>query len=88
MILYEALTAFSTIGRFRRDLHLNPPDEFGSFMQNLIRRCCSENPSDRPSFHQIFGEFEACDFAILPDADAAAVKESALKVLEEAKASG
>jgi serine/threonine protein kinase len=88
MILSALLTAFSTIGQFRRDLHLNPPDTFGSFMQNLIRRCCSENPSDRPSFDQIFREFEACNFAILSDADAAAIKESASKVLEEAKASG
>jgi serine/threonine protein kinase len=45
------------------------PAKCGQFVQNLITRCWSLNPEDRPSFDQILGEFQACDFAIVPDAD-------------------
>jgi hypothetical protein len=38
-------------------------------MQNLIARCWSLNPEDRPSFDEILEEFWKCDFAIVPGAD-------------------
>jgi serine/threonine protein kinase len=58
-----------------------PPSYFGSFMQNLIDRCWSLNPDDRPSFRAIFNEFSARGWAILPDADADLIGESVAGVL-------
>jgi hypothetical protein len=45
------------------------PGKCGPFMQNLITRCWSLNPGDRPSFDEILEEFWKCDFAIVPGAD-------------------
>jgi hypothetical protein len=42
------------------------PEECGPFMGGLIRRCWSEDPSDRPSFDEILREFQARQFNILP----------------------
>jgi hypothetical protein len=38
-------------------------------------------PRDRPSFDDIFREFEAAGFAILPDVDASAIKEAVSMVI-------
>jgi serine/threonine protein kinase len=45
------------------------PAKCGKFIQNLIARCWSLNPEDRPSFDQILEEFQTCNFAIVPGAD-------------------
>jgi serine/threonine protein kinase len=45
------------------------PAKCGQFMQNLISRCWSLNPGDRPSFDQILEEFQRSNFAIVPGAD-------------------
>jgi serine/threonine protein kinase len=45
------------------------PEKCGHFMQNLIPRCWSMNPEDRPSFDEILNEFQAANLAIIPGAD-------------------
>jgi TPR repeat protein len=83
LVLYEILTgkaafpasatAFSVIGDLRSGRMPCIPRECGALMQNLILRCWSVKPEQRPSFHDIFEEFHRAGFAIVPDGDAAAV---------------
>jgi serine/threonine protein kinase len=42
------------------------PEECGKFMQNLIPRCWSQKPEDRPSMGDIFNEFQTNGFEIIP----------------------
>jgi serine/threonine protein kinase len=58
------------------------PATFGPYMQGLIRRCWSVDPAGRPSFRDIFDEFVARGFDILPDAHESAIAASVSKVLE------
>jgi serine/threonine protein kinase len=58
----------------------NPPDNFGPLMQDVVRRCWSRNPSNRPSFAGIFAAFTRCEFSILPFADSEAIKQSVSEV--------
>jgi serine/threonine protein kinase len=79
LILYEILVGSAVFqlseARFpimRRILTGDMPEipaRCGPFMQNLIPRCWSLNPGDRPSFEEILDEFRLWDFAIIPDAD-------------------
>jgi serine/threonine protein kinase len=57
------------------------PDSCGKFMQLLIPRCWSMNPDNRPSFEDIFLEFQAAQFDIVPGADAFLVREYSCGVL-------
>jgi TPR repeat protein/serine/threonine protein kinase len=57
------------------------PLTLGPLMQNLIRRCWSLNPAERPSFQDILQEFSASGWAILPHADPKVIEESVLKVI-------
>jgi serine/threonine protein kinase len=50
------------------------PDTCGSFMKNMISRCWSMNPANRPSFDDILNEFQAQNFQIIPDADPDALR--------------
>jgi serine/threonine protein kinase len=91
LVLYEILTGRAVfpsterpMGVVRRLRHFSPPKlppEYGLFMQDLCPRCSQRDPSSRPSFDEILMEMEAADFAILPGANAAAVREFALSVL-------
>jgi serine/threonine protein kinase len=64
------------------------PSEFGQFMQGLIVRCWSVNPRERPSFEVIFREITDSGFAILPGANAEAIRQSIQEILDwEDKAS-
>jgi serine/threonine protein kinase len=58
------------------------PPRFGPVMRELIPRCWSKNPNDRPSFQDIFETFAGCGFAILPDADATAISQAVSEVLQ------
>jgi serine/threonine protein kinase len=62
-----------------------PHPRFGDVMPPLIRRCWSVNPTERPSFQEIFDEFQSIGWAILPDADASIIEQS---VLEEIRLEG
>jgi serine/threonine protein kinase len=83
LILYEIIgqDAFAE-HRFSTVPGLTIPDEFGFLMQDLIPRCWSLSPSDRPSFSEIFDGFATCGFAILPGVDANAIRKEVSEVLK------
>jgi TPR repeat protein/tRNA A-37 threonylcarbamoyl transferase component Bud32 len=64
------------------------PDEFGPCMQQLIPRCWSSDPNDRPSFQAILDEFQGCGFAILPGADGNAISQAVSEILAVEKTLG
>jgi serine/threonine protein kinase len=91
-LLYEIITGKpvfappeSRMGVVRRirahDLPTLPPS-FGVLMPGLISRCWSLNRRLRPSFEAIFGEFEDCGFAILPDVDSDQVRAFVNEILD------
>jgi serine/threonine protein kinase len=57
------------------------PDGCGRFMDELIPRCWSLKPEGRPSFAEIFHEFELENFDIVPGCDYGAVDAYARGVL-------
>jgi hypothetical protein len=60
--------------RLRRDGNLPPiPAKCGALMQTLIAQCWKTNPRDRPSFEDVLALFQRDNFAVVPDADAAAI---------------
>jgi hypothetical protein len=80
LILYEILVGSAV---FPRSMYPRPlmkrllrgempsiPDSCGIFMQGLIPRCWSMIPANRPSFEDIFIEFQAAQFDIVAGADA------------------
>jgi hypothetical protein len=98
-ILYEIVTGRavfppweSQMGVLRRILVRDfpaLPDQFGPLMQGLIRRCWSVDPFARPSFEEIFCEFQDCGFDILPNVNPEAIRKSIDEVLAfEAETTG
>jgi TPR repeat protein len=79
LILYEmlagsavfpvSLSPFDVIRQLRRQHRPIIPKECGEYMDGLIRRCWSTDPSSRPSFDAILREFRDRQFAILPGAE-------------------
>jgi serine/threonine protein kinase len=57
------------------------PLECGSLMQDLIRQCWSIDPKSRPTFNDIFSEFQSARFDIHPGADSSSVREYVKDVL-------
>jgi hypothetical protein len=49
-------------------------------MRNLIDRCLSFHPSQRPSFEAILNELEMIGWAMLADADTKAIAEAVSEV--------
>jgi mitogen-activated protein kinase kinase kinase 7 len=90
-ILYEMIVgspvfspsegAFAVIRRLRDGDLPQVPAKCGSLMQELIPRCWSKTPSDRPSFNRIFAIFESREFQLLPGADALAIADRAGEIL-------
>jgi mitogen-activated protein kinase kinase len=79
LVLYEILVGvpvfppsgsqFDVIRRLHhRDLPVLPANH-GELMQTLLVDCWKQDPTDRPSFAEIFDRFDAADFQILPGAD-------------------
>jgi serine/threonine protein kinase len=58
------------------------PPKCGEYMSGLIRRCWSDNPRSRPTFDDILREFQAREFAILPDADSVQLQAAVDAVLQ------
>jgi hypothetical protein len=94
LVLYEIITCDrvfpeSTVMGFTKRLraHYRPsiPDQFGPLMQSLIPRCWSDCPRSRPSFQQVFSEFESADFQLLPGADGSEIREAAFQVIAREK---
>jgi serine/threonine protein kinase len=79
LILYEivagfavfpsSLSPFEVIRQLRGQRRPVIPEECGEYLDNLIRRCWSHAPADRPSFDDILREFQAREFAIVPEAN-------------------
>jgi serine/threonine protein kinase len=55
---------------------------FGPLLQELIPRCCSSQPSSRPSFNAIFAAFRESGYAILPGVDSKTIEQSVSRLLE------
>jgi hypothetical protein len=83
LMLYEILGNVPVFPAGRSDRLPNIPDAFGPVMQNLIHLCWSLNPRDRPSFADIFREFERCGFAIVQGADATQISQAVSAVIQQ-----
>jgi serine/threonine protein kinase len=79
LIVYEIIGGEPAFESRESSKLLDPPSRFGSFMQNLIRRCWL-NADDRPSFEAILKEFGEREWNILPGADREVIRESVLRV--------
>jgi hypothetical protein len=75
------MSPFAVIRAQRDETRPDIPDSVGLFMQQLIRRCWSKDPSRRPSFQAILDDIFAPCFVILPEADSAAISQVVLAVL-------
>jgi serine/threonine protein kinase len=64
-----SFSPFDVIRHMRRQYRPIIPVECGEYMGGLIERCWSDDPSSRPSFEAILGEFRDCEFDILPNVD-------------------
>jgi serine/threonine protein kinase len=92
LVLYEILTGnpvfsiamspFDVIRNIRSRQYPAVPDSCGPFMQKLINKCWSGDPHARPSFEQIFKDFEATNFCGFPGADYRSVQNYASEILE------
>jgi serine/threonine protein kinase len=91
LILYEivsgrvvfplSLSPFDVIRKIRSRYRPNIPIERGEYMKGLIARCWSHDPSSRPSFDEILGEFQTRQFNILNEADSDALRDAVNEVL-------
>jgi serine/threonine-protein kinase len=81
LIGYEIIGLCAALPNGRAEPLPSIPDESGPDIQRVIPRCWSRIPSDRPSFADILADFETCGFAILPDADAEAIRRAVLAAL-------
>jgi serine/threonine protein kinase len=68
-VFAPSLSPFALIRQLRSGSRPLIPVECGEYMGGLIRRCWSDEPSDRPTFDDICGEFQRRKFVILPGAD-------------------
>jgi serine/threonine protein kinase len=84
LVLYEMLVGspvfsvsdspFEVIERLQNGKLPVIPSKCGSLMQDLIPRCWSKDPNERPSFGDILALFQAHDFALFSSAKAATVR--------------
>jgi serine/threonine protein kinase len=58
------------------------PDRVGNVMKSLIARCWSQKAEDRPSFDDIFKEFQTNNFAVFPGGSSQKIFEYARSVLD------
>jgi serine/threonine protein kinase len=82
LIAYEIIKGKPAFESSQSSELQDPPSHFGSFMQDLIRRCWSLKADERPSFADIFDEFAVRGWKILPEADPNVVGESVDRVLK------
>jgi serine/threonine protein kinase len=80
LVVYEIITGRRVFERRRSSRLPDLPQSFGRLMQNVIRRCWSSTPSDRPSFADIFNEFKESQWAVLPGADGERIAASVAEV--------
>jgi serine/threonine protein kinase len=58
------------------------PDAIGDAMKSLIMNCWRRNPSERPTFSDIFGQLEQLNFMIRPGVDVDLVRKSVQAVID------
>jgi serine/threonine protein kinase len=85
LLLYEIIVGspvfsdsdgiFGVIRRLRAKDLPPIPLKCGLLINDVICRCWSMNPDDRPSFSDILARFEAHDFSLLPNANADALRD-------------
>jgi hypothetical protein len=91
LVLYEMLVGvpvfhhsespFEVIRRLRaRDLPALP-SKHGELMKSLLVQYWKEDPTDRPSFGEIFDMFKAADFQMLPEADHSRIRDFANRIV-------
>jgi hypothetical protein len=82
LILYALISGVSAFQKGRPRVLPPVPEECGPLIGELIPRCCAVNPSDRPSFGEIFCKFEECEFRLLPGANSIAIAKYVREVLD------
>jgi TPR repeat protein len=85
LIAYELIAGEPVVCPRQPDNLPELPPSFGPLMQNLIGRCWSLNPSDRPSFRDIFLEFKSSGWEILPGVSVDRIAESVSEVTRRRK---
>jgi serine/threonine protein kinase len=87
LIAYEIITGRRVVRSTRSSKMPDVPLTSGPVPQDLIRRCWSLRPSERPSFEAILNEFNRSGWQILPHADVNIIAESVSEVtrLENAR---
>jgi serine/threonine-protein kinase ULK4 len=80
-VFHPSESPFAVIRRLRdRDLPVLPSGH-GELMKSLLVQCWKEDPTDRPSFGEIFDMFKAADFQILPEADHSRIRDFAKRIV-------
>jgi hypothetical protein len=92
LVLYEvlfgqavfptSLPAFDVIRQLRARFRPVIPNRFGSYVNGLIYRCWSDDPSSRPSFNEILGELQNREFDFLLGANSLEIGEAVTRVLQ------
>jgi TPR repeat protein len=85
LIAYELIAGEPVVCPRQPDNLPERPPSFGPLMQNLIGRCWSLNPSDRPSFRDIFLEFKSSGWEILPGISVDRIAQSVSEVTRRRK---
>jgi serine/threonine protein kinase len=81
LVLYAVLSGCPAFREGMSRILPDVPMGWGPVMEKLIPRCCAAEPSARPSFRDIFDEFAACQFNILPDVDSKVIRDYVERVL-------
>jgi hypothetical protein len=81
LVVYEIIEGRAVFPHEPSDVLPNIPVHFGGLMQRLIPRCWCLDPIGRPSFGDIFTEFQRYGFAILPGADTTVISQAVSEVL-------
>jgi serine/threonine protein kinase len=98
LILFEILSGvpvfqpdelpFPIIRRLRNSELATIPTGWSPVMRKVIHQCWQQNPSDRPSFWQIFAMFQDNNFELLPGAESETIREFCNGVLEWERKAG
>jgi TPR repeat protein len=82
LVLYALISGASPFREGRPRVLPPAPEGSGPLMEKFIPWCCREDPSDRPSFGDIFAEFERCKFELFPKANSIEIAKYVREVLD------
>jgi serine/threonine protein kinase len=80
-VFAPSLSSWQIVGLHRKHYRPPIPSQFGPLMRRLIRKCWSRSPESRPSFEDIFTEFESVGFEIVPNANGSDIAAAVSKVI-------